>query len=298
MFYFSILLLAAGVVLVVLRRRSVVEFRFAMLTGVLVGAVGLLLGLSTFVYVVEPYQVGVPTSLGSVGSTWQPGLHLKTPLTEVTTFSTRPSDLNLTGNDTVEVRSSEGGVLYVDLTVKWSIDPQHALALYKLSGSSDGVQQRLVYPDTREIVRNVFAKHTSVEGYASQREVINSEMEQIITGRLAPRGIIVNGVNLRNVKPSDVLQKAIDQKIQQDQATEQAAAAVLTAKAEAEKRRIEAESQAQANTVIANSLTDRILMSQCIDAFKAAAEKNPVYASPCGSGAGGSAPLIVDGTKR
>ncbi|MFJ1707201.1 prohibitin family protein [Kitasatospora sp. NPDC088346] len=298
MFLLSILLLAVGVALVVLRRRAVVEFRFATLTGSLVALVGLLLGLSTFTYVVEPYEVAVPTSLGSVGGTWQPGLHLKSPLTDVTTFSTRPSDLNLTGNDTVEVRSSEGGVLYVDLTVKWSIDPEHTQALYRLSGSSENVQQRLVYPDTREIVRNVFAKHTSVEGYASQREVINAEMGRLITERMAPRGIVVNGVNLRNVKPSDVLQKAIDQKIQQDQATEQAAAAVLTAKAQAEQRRIEAESTAQANSLIANSLTDKILMSQCIEAFKAAAEKNPVYASPCGGSGAGGTPLIVDGTKR
>ncbi|MEV4612776.1 prohibitin family protein [Kitasatospora sp. NPDC049258] len=298
MFYFSVLLLAAGIALVVLKRRSTVDFRFAMPAGLLVAAVGLLLGLSSFTYVVQPYEVGVPSSLGSVGNTWKPGLHLKSPLTDVTTFSTRPTDLNLTGNDTVEVRSSEGGVLYVDLTVKWAIDPEHALALYRLSGSSENVQQRLVYPDTREIVRNVFAKHTSVEGYASQREVISAEMERLITARLSPRGIIVNGVNLRNVKPNDVLQKAIDQKIQQDQATEQAAAAVLTAKAQAEQRKIEAESTAEANTVIANSLTDKILMSQCIEAFKAAAEKNPVYASPCGGSGAGGAPLIVDGTKR
>ena len=41
--------------------------------------------------------------------------------------------------------------------------------------------------------------------------------------------------------------------------------------------------------------TDRILMSQCIEAFKAAAKKNPVYASPCGST---GTPVIVDAAKR
>ncbi|GAA0678904.1 hypothetical protein GCM10010193_35520 [Kitasatospora atroaurantiaca] len=295
MLYISLLLLALGITLVVLRRREVVEFRLATLTGILTGAVGLLLGLSTFTYVVEPYEVGVPTTLGKVGTTWQSGLHLKSPLTDVTTFSTRPADLNLTGNDTVEVRSSEGGVLYADLTVKWSIDPEHTLALYKLAGSAEAVQQRLVYPDSREIVRNVFARHTGVEGYSTQREAITAEIDKLITARLAPRGILVNGVNLRNVKPSDGLQKAIDQKIQQDQATAQAEAAVRTAKAEAEKRKIDSESTAAANTAIANSLTDKILMSQCIEAFKAAAEKNPVYASPCGSA---GTPVIVDGTKK
>ncbi|WP_371484516.1 prohibitin family protein [Kitasatospora sp. NBC_00315] len=294
MLYLSTLLLILGITLIVLRRRRTIS-RAAGLGGFLTGALGLVLGLSTFTYVVEPYEVGVPTTLGRIDGVWQPGLHLKTPLTDVTTFTTRPADLDLTGDDTVEVRSSEGGVLYADLTVKWSVDPEHALSLYKLAGSSDAVQQRLVLPDSREIVRNVFARHTGVEGYTSQREAISAEIDKLVTERLGPRGIHVNGVNLRNVRPSDGLQKAIDAKITQDQSTAQAEAAVLTAKAEAEKRKIDADSTAAANTAIANSLTDKILMSQCIEAFKAAAEKNPVYASPCGST---GTPVIVDGTKR
>ncbi|MFD9124297.1 prohibitin family protein [Kitasatospora sp. NPDC059571] len=295
MLFLSLLLLVTGTVLLVLRLRRITPSRLATAGAVLSLTAGLLAGLATVAYVVEPYEVAVPTTLGSVGSTWQSGLHLKSPLTDVTTFSTRPADLDLTGRDTVEVRSSEGGVLYADLTVKWSIDPAHTQALFKLAGSGTAVQQRLVYPDSREIVRNVFARHTTVEGYSSQREAIGAEIGRLITERLAPRGILVNGVNLRNVKPSDDLQKAIDLKIQQDQATARAEAAVRTAKAEAEKRKIDSESTAAANTVIANSLTDRMLMSQCIDAFKAAAEKNPVYASPCGST---GTPVIVDGSKR
>ncbi|MFF1903061.1 prohibitin family protein [Kitasatospora sp. NPDC058218] len=295
MIYISLFLIVLGAALLVLRRRRVVTFRFAALTGATTALLGLLLGLTTFTYVVEPYEVGVPRTLGKVRGTWPPGLHLKSPLTEVTTFSTRPTDLDLTDHDTVEVRSSEGGVLYADLTVKWSVDPAHAVSLFKLAGSDEAVQQRLVYADSREIVRNVFARHTSVEGYSAQREAIGSEITKLITDRLAPRGVLVNGVNLRNVRPSEGLQKAIDQKIQQDQATAQAEAAVRTAKAEAEKRKIDADSTAAANAAIAGSLTDKILLSQCIEAFKAAAEKNPVYSSPCGST---GTPVIVDGTKR
>ncbi len=294
MLILSLLFLAVGVCLLVLRWRGIGSWPVT-LGGILTGGLGLLLGITTCVHVVGPTEVALPTRLGKVGGTWQPGLHFKSPLTDVTTFSTRPADLDLTGDSTVEVRSSEGGVLFADLTVKWSIDPQHATELFKLAGNAEAVQQRLVHPDSREIVRNVFARHTGVEGYSSQREAISSEIDKLITARLAPRGILVNGVNLRNVRPSDGLQKAIDQKIQQDQATAQAEAAVRTAKAEAEKRKIDADSTAAANAAIAGSLTDKILLSQCIEAFKAAAEKNPVYASPCGAN---GTPVIVDGTKR
>ncbi|WP_411095675.1 SPFH domain-containing protein, partial [Streptomyces sp. 021-3] len=174
--------------------------------------------------------------------------------------------------------------------------PAKSVELYRLAGSEDAIQQRLVFPDSREIVRNVFARYTSEQGYATDREKINAEIGTLVKERLAPRGIDVTTVNLRNVKPSEALQDQIDRKIQQQQATERATEAARTAKAEADRRRIEAEGIARANRILNDSLTDKVLMNQCIDAFKEAAAKNPVYTVPCANGA--SAPVIVDGSKR
>ncbi|MDI1454395.1 SPFH domain-containing protein [Streptomyces sp. ATE26] len=129
-------------------------------------------------------------------------MHFKSPFTDVTSFSTRPVDLDLNGKDVVEVRSSQGGVLYADVTIKWAVVPGKAVELYRLAGSEEAVEQRLVLPDAREIIRKVFAKHTSEEGYTSAREQIGSEIAGLVKERLAPRGIDVTTVNLRNVRPS------------------------------------------------------------------------------------------------
>ncbi|MFF5975298.1 prohibitin family protein [Streptomyces sp. NPDC012769] len=294
MFVIAILLVIAAVVLYFVGRANDTR-------GLKLGAVGALLaGLFSLIvsmtYVISAYEVGVPVAFGKVGTPMSSGMHLKSPFTNVTTFSTRPVDLNLSDKDVVEVRSSQGGVMYAEVTVKWAVQPSKAIELYKLAGSEDAIQQRLVYPDSREIVRNVFARHTSEQGYASDREKINAEIAGLIKERLAPRGIDVTTVNLRNVKPSEALQDQIDRKIQQQQATERALEAARTAKAESDRRRIEAEGIARANKILNASLTDKVLMNQCIDAYKEAAAKNPVYAVPCGGG--GSNPLIVDGTKR
>ncbi|MFJ6630739.1 prohibitin family protein [Streptomyces sp. NPDC091376] len=294
MFVLSILLVIAAVVMFFVARGG--ENR-----GLKIGAgaaltAGLFAGIASMVYVVSAYEVGVPVAFGKVGTPMTSGMHVKSPFTNVTTFSTRPVDLNLSDKDVVEVRSVQGGVMYAELTVKWAVTPSKAVELYKLAGSEDAIQQRLVYPDSREIVRNVFARYTSEQGYASDREKINTEIGRLIKERLAPRGIDVTTVNLRNVKPSDRLQDQIDRKIQQQQATERATEAARTATAEAERRRIEAEGIARANKILSNSLTDKVLLNQCIDAYKEAAAKNPVYAVPCGGGSGN--PLIVDGSKR
>ncbi|MEU0397430.1 prohibitin family protein [Streptomyces sp. NPDC006208] len=290
---FIVLAIAAAVMFFVARGNDNRGLKLGAL-GALIA--GLFAGIASCVHVVSAYEVGVPVTFGKVGVPMNSGVNLTSPFTNVTTFSTRPVDLNLSDDDIVEVRSSQGGVMYAEATVKWAVTPAKAVELYKLAGTEDAIQQRLVYPDSREIIRNVFARHTSEEGYASAREKINSEISTLIKERLAPRGIDVTTVNLRNVKPSDRLQDQIDRKIQQQQATERATEAARTAKAEAERRRIEAEGIARANKILSDSLSDKVLANQCIDAFKEAAAKNPVYAVPCGSGTGN--PLIVDGTKN
>ncbi|MEU7293202.1 prohibitin family protein [Streptomyces exfoliatus] len=288
-----ILLIAAGVLFAVGRSTDRSPLRLGAL-GALIAA--LLAGVTSIIHVVGAYEVGVPVTFGKVGTPMTPGVNVISPFTTVTTFSTRPVDLNLSDRDVVEVRSSQGGVMEVEVTVKWAVAPTKAVELYRLAGSEAAIQQRLVFPDSREIIRNVFARHTSEEGYSSAREKINAEIGELVKERLAPRGIDVTTVNLRNVKPSKALQDQIDRKIQQQQATERALEAARTAKAESDRRRIEAEGIARANKILNESLTDRVLMNQCIDAFKEAAAQNPIYTVPCASGS--SAPVIVDGSKR
>lgn len=295
MFVLSVLLLITAAVLFVVGRGRT-PARNWRLWAVVSAVGGCLAGLFACVYVVSAYEVGVPVTFGKLGAPLPSGIHFKSPFTDVTSFSTRPVDLNLNDKDTVEVRSSQGGVLYADVTIKWAVVPSKAVALYRLAGSQDAIEQRLVLPDSREIVRNVFARHTSEEGYASAREQIGAEIESAVKERLASRGIDVTAVNLRNVKPSQKLQEQIDKKIQQEQATERAVEASRTAKAEAERKRIEAEGTARANEIVARSLSDKVLYNQCLEAYREAAKAHPVYAVPCGTGAGGT-PVIVDGTK-
>lgn len=296
MFVLSILLLIAAVVLFLVGRGRTGAGGWRI--GAALSAVAAVLaGVFACVHVVRAYEVGVPVTFGKVGQPLTSGVQFKSPFTDVTSFSTRPVDLNLYDKDVVEVRSAQGGVLYADVSIKWAVVPAKAVELYRLAGSEEAVQERLVLPDSREIIRNVFAKHTSEEGYASAREQIGSEIAALIKERLAPRGIDVTTVNLRNVKPSDKLQDQIDKKIQQEQATERAVEAARTATAEAERKRIEAEGIARANTILAKSLSDKVLYNQCLEAYKEAAKANPVYAVPCGTDANGT-PVIVDSTKN
>ncbi|NYI03618.1 prohibitin family protein [Allostreptomyces psammosilenae] len=293
MFVLALLLIVVGIVITVAARRA--SWPGSAVAGGLAALLsGLFFGVLSLTHTVQANEVGVPVTFGRVGDPLQPGLHLVSPFTDITSYSTRPVNLDLVGEETVEVRSSQGGVLYADVTVKWSVMPEEATELYRQAGTEEAVQERLVLPDSREVVRNVFARYTSEEGYATRREELGPEIAEALRERLTERGITVDTVNLRNVRPSDQLQEQIDLTIQQREQTQRAEEAVRTAEAEAERMRVEAEAEAEANRLLSESLTDEILLNRCIEAFSEAAAQGAVYAVPCGNGAG--TPVIVDGT--
>ncbi|MGJ3560428.1 prohibitin family protein [Streptomyces sp. INA 01156] len=295
MLVLSILLaVAAGVMFFAARAKSSLRLRLRLGAGAaLLGSV--LSGIASTVYVVSAYEVGVPVTFGRVGAPMTSGMHLKSPFTDVTPFSTRPVDLNLSDKDVVEVRSSQGGDVHGGDREVGGHPGQGGGAVpagRERGGHSAAAGLPGQPGDRPERLRPLHQR----AGLCLGPEEINAEIGKLVKERLAPRGIDITAVNLRNVKPSDSLQKQIDRKIQQKEATERAVEATRTAEEEAKRRKIEAEGIARANEILDDSLTDKVLTNQCIDAYREAAKENPVYAVPCGSGNG--TPVIVDGSRR
>ena len=253
--------------------------------GIAVAGLGLVLGVASSVRLVNATEVGVPVALGKVGTPLRAGVHVVAPWTEVSAFSIRlqQSDMSQTpgegdrvGNDGVEVLSSEGGRMVLDITVRYAIEADSAGALFRQVGSMDGIKERIVRPDVRSKLRDVYSRYTAEEGYASSREKVAAEAEAAVREKLSPFGIVVDAVKVRNISLEANLQSQISAKLEAKQAAERAAIEQGRAKTEAETRRLVAETdaqanviaakgQAEANTVLAQSLTPELLKAREID---------------------------------
>lgn len=282
---------------------------------------GLLFLVLSTVRLVQATDVGIPVTLGKIGSPLSPGIHLTAPWTEVATFSTRlqVSDMNQnadegdrTRDDSVTVLAREGGALSIDVTVKYVVESAQASALYRNVRSMDGVREVIVRPDTRSLMRNVYSRYTAEEGYTLRREEIEGVVNTELKALLAPRGVIIDSVAIRDIRPTQQIVDAINQKLAAQQAAERAKIEQQKAQTEAETRRkvaetdaaarvIAAEGEAKANDTLAKSLTPEILKSREIEAI--AKNQNTVL-YPYGStttpivdarGATGSAPPTTAG---
>ena len=245
--------------------------------------------------IVPANSVGIPVTFGNVGSDLQSGFHFTSPFTEITTLTTRVQELSMLSavdegdkskDDSINVvcgsldsngRLSSGGSASVDVTVKFIIDRNSASKLYKTAGTMSVIKDTFVRSDTREIVRDVFGLHSCEEGYSTNRAALAIEITDELKARLIVRGIIIDSVNIRDVRPSEAVLTQInsiaatraaaanaieDQKKQiteaktrVDLATQDAKATVTKAQGDADAKIITATAEAEANARVAASLT-------------------------------------------
>lgn len=251
-------------------------------------ALGLALLVGSSVRVVAATNVGIPVTLGKIGSPLDAGVHFTLPWTEVTTFSTRFQESLMTKdstegdrpvNDQVTILSSEGGRLDLDVTVRYAIDPAQASLLFKRVGSMTGIRDRIVRPDARSRIRDVYSRYTAEQAYSQRREFVGSEAEKAVRAALAPKGITLDALRIRDITLEPALQKEISAKLEAKQAVERALieqqrdktkadTRLKVATIDATARVASAKGEAEANKILNSSLTPELLRAREIEAIK------------------------------
>jgi len=183
----------------------------------------------------------------------------------------------------------------IDLTVMYTPNSNEASTILGKYGVN--YFDKLINPNVRDVVRDVIGKYPA-EQIASDRTVISGELKARIDKKFEKMPFILNEVSLRNIQlPKIVLKKVEEvqiakqeeqklamvenqarkkQKIQTIQANTRLIEITTRAKADAEKQKIEADAKAyklkieaqaiaEANTVIAKSITKELINYKSIE---------------------------------
>ncbi len=278
---------AIGLVVITVARASRGKGVGALSTVTIV-AVVLAIALSTAgagLVFIEPDEMGVVVNAtGLRPDPLSAGIHWVIPFVErverytilrqTYTMSAVGTEGQITGDDSIQVRTKDGQQVYIDASVIYAVDPNKAISLYKTwrKGYEDG----LVRPQSRGVIRDVSSQYGVEEIVSSKR----ADMEQQITDQLtvifADNNLILQDFVLRNIRFSDEYATAVEQKQIAEQQAQQAKfvveskkqeaeqarqtaqgaadAAVIAAKGAAEARIVQAEAEAKALQLIANVL--------------------------------------------
>ena len=156
-------------------------------------------------------------------------------------------------------------------TVNYQISKQDAMTIYKTIGI--GYYDTVIAPCITESVKIVTAQYTA-EDLVSSRSLMASQIEEVLSQKLAAYNIELVGASIENMDFTDAFTDAVEAKQVAEQnklrAETEAQQRVLEANAAAEIKRIEAEAdafelttraeaEAEANRKIAESLTEALI---------------------------------------
>ena len=290
--------------------------RLAMLA--LAALLALSLGLANACTTVPPGHNKVGTLLGKVQpEPYAEGFHLVNPLLRFTAFDLRSQTHTW---QQVQVPSQDKLKTSMDVSVTLRIDPARTPEILQETGHVQDVIDKHVTPKVRSLLREA-GKSVPMSQDFFQEEVqqaLQTYMEAGLQGFLKPKGVIVEAVLFRDITLPEVVHNAVvqtkerqeqlerekaqlriveqqaQQVVKKAQAQEQAAIAEANAKrtaSEAEAYRIlkEAEAQAEANALLARSLSAELIH------YKRVEQWNGVYPTTLLSGEAGGMILELPG---
>ena len=253
------------------------------LVGVGAAIVALLIfALSSTTYV-NPGHVGIiihRTGGGVDQTPYGPGIHLRNPLTTgIQEYPTYMQTLILTKsvsegserNDEINVNSVEGQPLSLDVSMSFELDPQKVPLLYTTFRSDVlTIEHTYVKQAIRQALQEIVGNQAIADIIGPKKAEVTLQVEKLVSQRLIQYGIIVKQFTINELRAPPAVIEAINQKnVMQQQS--------LTAENELQKNKFqaqgdsikgagrakailaEAEAQAKANILLAQSITPTLV---------------------------------------
>jgi regulator of protease activity HflC (stomatin/prohibitin superfamily) len=256
----------------------------------------LIIGGFKSVFTVPAGVVGVrfdPLGGGISQKQYTAGLHIKAPWVTIYGYNAKTqvftmaggseSSYDITHGSSVQNVTNEGLYITLDLSVQYKINSGKAWSIRQNIGEDGDYQQIVVLPQIRSTLRDVVSQHSAAEIYGEGKAIVESEIYSDLSSKLAQYNIIVESVLLRDVVLPDQLVESIELKKAAEQEALRMEYVLQTSQYEAQRKVIEAQGIADANQIIADSITESYLYWYWIEMLK----NNPstIYVVPSdGSG--------------
>lgn len=198
----------------------------------------------------------------------QPGLRWVIPFAEnvivypiskqTYTMSGTSFEGQVTGDDSITARTSDGQQIYMDASILYALDPTEVIDVH--IAWQDRYGQDLVRPLARGIIRDVASQYSVEEVVSSKRFEMSQQITDEMNEKLAENGLILVDFVLRNVTFSDEYAASVEQKQIAEQQAQQAKLVVEQRRQEAEQARQVAQGQADAVVIQAKGAAEARLI--------------------------------------
>lgn len=231
-----------------------------------------------------------------VGYETAAGLHWKAPWVDVVTFDVRNQRAvfvteqefgqgdNVGGapdGPQITVQDAEGVTANIDIAIRYSLDPDSVIDIYSAYYNEENLRTRLIFNDIRTVVRSVPGQFVTLD-MLTDRDAVQQKILEALERRWEDDGIIVEDVALQEIRYGEQVTSAFA-------AAQEAAIQVQTeqnrleaAKVSAQQKVVQAQAEADANAILAASLTPAILQQRYLDTLRELAAAGNLVVVPEG----------------
>ena len=253
--------------------------------------IGVIIALSS-TSCVRTGHVGVVSIFGRVtGRTLPEGIHLVNPAASITELSVKTQEIK----EKAAVPSKEGLIMGLEASLLYHLDPTRAAAVYQQIGPT--YADILLIPTFRSAIRAITAGNTAASLYSDGREGIAQQILEDVRRQVAPRGVIVENVLLRDLQLPETLKHAIEAKQQAQQEAQRMEYVLQREKQEAERKRVEAAGIKDFQDIVSQGISEKLLEWKGIEATMELVKSQNAKVIVVGNSKNGL-PLIYSGDNK
>ena len=211
------------------------------------------------VVTVPANAVGVKYSkiYGTSEQTLNEGIHLVTPFVDqVYMFDLTVQERT---DEEVLIQTKDAQWVKVNVNVKYQINQADAFKVYQGYKTLDNLNTNIIGNYTQEALNQVCTQYNVIDILGEKRNEFVAKTQELLAEKFATEGVTLKSITVKDIDAGEEIEKAISDEAVAKKAAETAKQNQEKAKIEAETKVIEAQGEADANRVLAESVTDELI---------------------------------------
>lgn len=223
---------------------------------------GLLILIPGCISTVATGEVGIKTTWGKItGTNLKEGVQVKAPWQKIIKMNIKVQKYE---NETAMETSTKDMqvVNSIVVSVNYQLDEDKAVNMYRAVGAD--YNTIVLEPAIQESIKSTISQFNAEE-LVTKRTEVSHLICQVLAEKVANYGLKVLDVSIKNFDFSAEYNASIEKKTIAEQNALTAKQELEISKAEAEKKKVEAQGEAEANKIKEQTITDKILVQQWIE---------------------------------
>ncbi|MDW8204721.1 MAG: prohibitin family protein [Cytophagales bacterium] len=165
-----------------------------------------------------------------------------------------------------DLPSKEGLTIASEISILYRVDPAKTPEILQQVGLN--YDNALILPVFRSAAADITARYFAKDMHSGERDQIEKAIRQRMMSELSERGFIIEAVLMKSIRLPQGLARAIEEKLEAEQDAQRMKFVLEREQLEAQRKKIEAEGERDAQRIISEGLNPLIISFKTIEAFR------------------------------